>query len=72
MAIRTTGPTRRGGSIPSELWADTEEDIANLPTQTRYVKGIGTVATGSTCFVAGDGSGASIYGLRSDEVWVKM
>lgn len=72
MAIRMTGPTRMGGSTPAELWADTEADVASLPTQTKSTDRIGTVTTGSTCFVAGDGSGASLYGLRSDGTWVKL
>lgn len=72
MAIKMTGSTRMGGSTPSELWADTEADVSELPTQTRPAEGIGTVNTGSTCLVAGDGSGASLYGLRSDGTWVKM
>ena len=68
MAIRVT--SKKNGVM--ELRADTEADVANLPTQTKSVDGIGTAPTHSTCFVFGDGSGASLYGLKSDGVWVKM
>ena len=74
MAFRITGPSRIFGNPPVDIQADSEADIANLPTQTKSVKGIGTVPAGSTCLVIGDGgsSGASLYGLNSKGVWVKM
>ena len=72
MAFRIIGPSRLYGNSPVELRADTEADVANLPTQTKSVEGIGTVPTGSICLVLGDGSGASLYGLNSDGEWVKM
>ncbi len=69
MAISVLHVTSRG---IVELMADSAADIAELPTQSKRHGKIGTVGTGSTCIVYGDGEGATTYGLKSDGQWVEL
>jgi len=43
--------------------ADTDADVANLPTD---------VSVGSSCFVIGDGSGSKAYMINNSQTWVKI
>ena len=61
------------------FWADTVDDVQNLPTST--TKGVQQgddtvscqpVGKGSTCMVIGSGNGASMYGLNSNDEWILM
>lgn len=44
---------------------DTSSDVQDLPVQP-------TAKTGSTAFVIGDGSGASVYMLNSTGNWIEI
>jgi len=64
-----------GGTRTLSFYADTEEDIAKLPTSTQ--EGTGgldrtdnrPVEQGSDCICIGN---SSLYVLNSEDVWVKM
>lgn len=58
------------------FWADTEDDVDDLPGINKYgvQQGNDTVSCrpcgrGSTCTVIGDGRGARIYALNSNNEW---
>lgn len=71
MIVRLS-PVRPYSDLPVDLQADSEADIVDLPTQNKPGKDVGIVPTGSKCIVLGNGSGASLYGLNSNEAWIKM
>ena len=61
------------------FWADSERDVPNLPRM--GIKGVQQgddttscrpVGKGSTCMCIGDGSGAVMYTLNSNNEWIKM
>ena len=61
------------------FWADTVDDVQNLPhiNSPGVQQGDDTVSCrpcgrGSTCTVIGDGSGAVVYALNSNDEWMLM
>lgn len=61
------------------FWADSEDDIPNLPTSTSYgvQQGEDTVSCrpcgkGSTCTAIGDGTGATVFALNSNDEWKRL
>lgn len=56
----------------ADLYADSEDDIANLPTQDHAGSEVGKVATSSTCIVAGAVEEGALYILNSAGEWVKL
>lgn len=78
--IDTSDPGRLNSSdrqIP--FWADDESSLSELPTTSApgVQQGDDTVSCkpvgkGSTCMVIGDGSGAMLYVLNSNDEWVRL
>ena len=61
------------------FWADDETDIDNLPKidtpgvqQGEDTVSCQPVGKGSTCMVIGDGSGATLWVLKSTNEWTRM
>ena len=61
------------------FWADTVDDVDNLPhiNSPGVQQGDDTISClpcgkGSTCMVIGDGNGAVMYGLNSNDEWILM
>ena len=51
---------------------DSKDDIADLPTNTEALHGLGPVAPDSAALVIGDGTGGSVYIMNSKGDWVKI
>lgn len=61
------------------FWADTVDDVDNLPhiNSPGVQQGEDTTSClpcgkGSTCMVIGTGNGATMYGLNSNDQWMPM
>lgn len=78
--IDTSDPGRLNSSDRQiAFWADDEGSLSELPTTSApgVQQGDDTVSCkpvgkGSTCMVIGNGTGATLYVLNSNDEWVRM